>query len=240
QVTSVNASFMLNSSSNQLALQPNNSSDKLNLTCNVTSSSTINIPCSLTTDTFALLGLNQTLTNKTITDSTNNVSANNLKTTGSDVIINGSHPPTVGQALIATSATAAIWQNLAGYLPLTTKGDILVNNGSTNIRLPVGSNGTFLVANSTQADGIYWSDTITNPLTISSTTNQIILGLGTTTTLNAPAPSSNIIVSFPTSTSTLATLGLTQTFTGTNTFPQAINNTSVNNQINFQPNVTRP
>ena len=64
QVTSAIPSFMLNSSSNQLALQPNNSSNKLNLTCNVTSSSTINIPCPVSTDTFALLGLNQTLTIK--------------------------------------------------------------------------------------------------------------------------------------------------------------------------------
>lgn len=38
----------------------------------------------------------------------------------------------------------------------TTKGDILVHNGTTWVRLPVGSDGQVLSADSTQASGIKW------------------------------------------------------------------------------------
>jgi hypothetical protein len=43
--------------------------------------------------------------------------------------------------------------------PTTTKGDIVVFNGSNNIRLPVGANGAVLVANSATAPGVAW-DTV--------------------------------------------------------------------------------
>jgi hypothetical protein len=39
---------------------------------------------------------------------------------------------------------------------LTTKGDLFVYNGSTVIRLPVGSNGQVLTADSTEASGLKW------------------------------------------------------------------------------------
>ena len=51
----------------------------------------------------------QVLTNKTITGITNTVRATQLATTGADVVISGSSPPTPGQVLIATTPTAAIW-----------------------------------------------------------------------------------------------------------------------------------
>lgn len=56
----------------------------------------------------------QTLTNKTITGNTNTIGATQLQTTGADVIINGSAPPTTGQVLTATSATNATWQSPTG------------------------------------------------------------------------------------------------------------------------------
>lgn len=46
------------------------------------------------------------------------------------------------------------------YVPLstgTTKGDILVHNGTTFVRRAVGTDGQFLVADSTQTDGVKWS-----------------------------------------------------------------------------------
>ncbi len=58
----------------------------------------------------------------------------------------------------------------------------------------------------------------TQPITNTNTFNQIVLGITDTTTLNVPAPSSSITVSFPSSTSTLATLDLSETFTGHKTF----------------------
>lgn len=42
--------------------------------------------------------------------------------------------------------------------PTTTKGDILVENGSNVVRLPVGTNGQFLTADSTEATGLKYID----------------------------------------------------------------------------------
>lgn len=52
----------------------------------------------------------------------------------------------------ATSATTA-FDNLA---PTTTKGDLIVHNGSDNIREAVGANDQTVIADSVQASGIKW------------------------------------------------------------------------------------
>ena len=44
--------------------------------------------------------------------------------------------------------------------PLTTKGDIHVRDATTDARLPVGSNGQFLVADSAQSTGLAWQATL--------------------------------------------------------------------------------
>lgn len=41
--------------------------------------------------------------------------------------------------------------------PLTTKGDLLVNDGTSNVRLPVGTNNYVLTADSTQSSGVKWA-----------------------------------------------------------------------------------
>jgi hypothetical protein len=41
--------------------------------------------------------------------------------------------------------------------PTTTKGDLVVHNGTDNIRLPVGADNQALVADSTQASGVKWA-----------------------------------------------------------------------------------
>lgn len=41
--------------------------------------------------------------------------------------------------------------------PLTTKGDLLVNNGTSNVRLPVGTNNYVLTADSSTATGLAWA-----------------------------------------------------------------------------------
>ncbi|MEK2646676.1 tail fiber domain-containing protein [Bdellovibrio sp. BCCA] len=51
-----------------------------------------------------------------------------------------------------TTATAAF----NGLSPITTKGDLIVHDGTNDIRLPVGTNGQVLSANSAQASGLQW------------------------------------------------------------------------------------
>jgi hypothetical protein len=43
------------------------------------------------------------------------------------------------------------------YQPTTTKGDITVHNGTTQIRVPVGSDWKSLIADSTEASGVKWT-----------------------------------------------------------------------------------
>jgi trimeric autotransporter adhesin len=46
---------------------------------------------------------------------------------------------------------------------LTTKGDLLSDDGTVNTRQPVGVNGTFLTADSTQTNGLNWVAVSTTP-----------------------------------------------------------------------------
>lgn len=45
---------------------------------------------------------------------------------------------------------------LTTYQPTNTKGDLLTHNGTTQIRLPVSTNGFILAADSTQSSGLVW------------------------------------------------------------------------------------
>lgn len=71
---------------------------------------------------------------------------------------------TNGYVLTADSTTASgvKWAAVSastfdGIAPTTTKGDIIVYDGGTNTRLPVGTNGQVLKADSTDAEGMVWS-----------------------------------------------------------------------------------
>ena len=89
----------------------------------------------------------QTLTNKTISGVSNTITGVSLTAgvTGTLPITNGG----TGQ----TSQTAAF----DALSPSTTKGDLIVNNGTNDVRLPVGSNNQVLVADSAQASGVKWA-----------------------------------------------------------------------------------
>lgn len=54
-----------------------------------------------------------------------------------------------------TGATTQVdaFDNLS---PLTTKGDLISHNNTDNVRVPVGTNGQVLTADSTQAAGVKW------------------------------------------------------------------------------------
>jgi len=64
-----------------------------------------------------------------------------------------------GTLPIANGGTGQTTQTAAfdALAPTTTKGDLIVSNGTDNVRLPVGADTYSLVADSTQATGVRWS-----------------------------------------------------------------------------------
>nr|BFD60765.1 hypothetical protein CKG001_28720 [Bdellovibrio sp. CKG001] len=65
--------------------------------------------------------------------------------------------------------------------PLTAKGDVLVRDGANNIRLPVGTNGQVLTADSAQASGLKWATPTVGTVTNVTGTAPIQVATGTTT-----------------------------------------------------------
>lgn len=64
--------------------------------------------------------------------------------------------------VLTVSGGLPTWQVNVASSPLTTKGDIYVYS-VTNTRLPVGTNGFQLVADSTQTTGLKWIAQVSNP-----------------------------------------------------------------------------
>lgn len=145
----------------------------------------------------------QTLTNKTISGASNTISNINLATqvTGTLPIANGG----TGQ----TSATNAF----DALAPTTTKGDLIVHNGSDNIREPVGTNGFVLTADSAQASGIKWASASSAGVATPSVTG--------TVTSYIPVIKSGVLTS-------ASTITITETdgyflYIGTSTAAQTVN-----------------
>lgn len=55
---------------------------------------------------------------------------------------------------VAAAQSAA---NAAAVSGLTTKGDLLSHNGTANVRLPVGADGSFLVSDAASSAGVKWA-----------------------------------------------------------------------------------
>lgn len=64
-----------------------------------------------------------------------------------------------GTLPIANGGTGQTSQTAAfdALSPLTTKGDLVVNNGTNDVRLAVGTNGYLLTADSAEATGVKWA-----------------------------------------------------------------------------------
>lgn len=62
--------------------------------------------------TFIGTDTSSTLTNKNITGATNTIAASQLRSATTDIVVSAATAPTSGQALIATSGTAATWQTI--------------------------------------------------------------------------------------------------------------------------------
>lgn len=63
-----------------------------------------------------------------------------------------------GQALVKATATDydTVWASVGGASPLTTKGDLFTRDASAEARLPVGTDGQVLIADSAEATGLRW------------------------------------------------------------------------------------
>jgi hypothetical protein len=77
-----------------------------------------------------------------------------------DVTITGGSITGITDLAIADGGTGASTATVAfdNLSPTTTKGDIIVNNGTDNIRLAVGSNSQVIVADSSESSGARWGN----------------------------------------------------------------------------------
>lgn len=66
--------------------------------------------------------------------------------------------PQSGRLLLISDGTNVNRRvSLHGLSPLTTKGDLMVHNGTTSVRIGVGSDGEVLTADSSATEGVAWS-----------------------------------------------------------------------------------
>lgn len=150
---------------------------------------------------------------------------------------------TIGTGLIYTHATHTLAATGGGASPLTTKGDIYVYSTADD-RLPVGTNGFVLTADSTQATGLKWAAvsgtgtvttvsvvsangfagtvataTTTPAITLTTTITGLLKGNGTA--ISAATAGTDYLS--PTGVETVTNKDLTS---GTNTFPTFNQNTT--------------
>ncbi len=100
-----------------------------------------------------------------------------------------------------TGATTAL-SAMNALSPLATKGDVLVRDGTNNIRLAVGTDGQVLSADSSQASGLKWMIPTNGTVTNVTGSAPIVVTTGSTT----PAISVNV--------ATAASLGVVQVGAG--------------------------
>ena len=124
--------------------------------------------------------------------------------------------PTVnltGVVAIANGGTGQSTQTAAfdALAPTSAKGDLVVHNGADNVSLPVGTNGTVLLADSTDAEGVVWGQvnlastaTVTGTLPVGNggtgqsalTANNVLVGNGTGAVQLIPPGSSGDVLTW--------------------------------------------
>jgi hypothetical protein len=105
--------------------------------------------------------LNQNTTGSAATLTTARTIQTNLASTSSASFDGSANitPGVTGALPIANGGTGQTTQTAAfdALSPATTKGDLIVHDGTNDIRLPVGTNNFVLTADSTQASGVKWA-----------------------------------------------------------------------------------
>ncbi|MEM2159603.1 MAG: hypothetical protein QXN55_01460 [Candidatus Nitrosotenuis sp.] len=126
-----------------------------------------------------------------------------------------------------TGATTAL-SGFNALSPLTTKGDILAHTGVNNVRIPVGTDGQFLKADSANVNGVTWANAITTDqfvkVSATDTTSGYVLtklvpGIGISLTQNNAGGNETVTISNTVTTGdlpllqvrTTATIGLSST-----------------------------
>ncbi len=110
--------------------------------------------------------------------------------TADHVVINDGSGNLSSEAALAISrgGTGQTTQTAAfdALAPTTTKGDLIVSNGTDNVRLAVGTNNYVLTADSAQATGVKWAVAtgVTTDWTDSGLTTSDFTGFGTVTSIN--------------------------------------------------------
>jgi len=183
------------------------------------SSVTAIIPALSTNDTFVFAAQNQTLTNKTIDAGSNTISnITNSSISNSAAIADTKLATLSSSGKVANSATTATSNNTAsaivardgsgnfsaGTISANLSGNVqgnltgnVMGNLTGNITGNLTGNVTGNVTGASSLNVLKTGDTMTGALTVTPTTNQVILGATHTTTINAAAPSASVTATIP-------------------------------------------
>lgn len=136
-----------------------------------TGSITISLPATINVDTSgnAATVTNGVYTTGSYADPTWITSLAGSKITGN---ISGNAANVTGTVAIANGGTGQTTKVAAfdALSPTTTKGDLIVSDGTDNVRLPVGADNYVLTADSTQTSGVKWALASGSGATISNDT----------------------------------------------------------------------
>lgn len=141
----------------------------------ISNTGTLTLPTS--TDTLVGRDTTDTLTNKSIDGDTNTITDINASTS----LKTGTAVPVANGGTGQTTQTAGF----DALSPTTTKGDIIVDDGTNAVRVAVGADNTVLTADSAQSSGVAWSTIASSTLVAKDLSSTTVANTTTDTTLHS-------------------------------------------------------